>query len=96
MCWRNATNALWENSQLSYVQGFVQGSDYRRRELTLHAWCTDVDGRLLEPTWDVRDATGGVVYWGVPFTRDQLANLHLHYGVLDFYDGFADVLKDCK
>jgi hypothetical protein len=88
-CWQNAAGALWQDRSLFYVQGLVQG---RGNELIPHAWCTDRDGRLIEVTWDIRNATGAEVYIGVAFSRDQLVHLQSHFGRYGWYDGFAAVL----
>ena len=88
-CWRNANDTVWADPTLSYVQGFVQD---RRRELVPHAWCATADGQLLEVTWDVGRASGAEVYFGVPFSLDQLVALQMHLGTHGWHDGFADVL----
>jgi len=89
-CWRNAMQATFDNSkQLTYVQGFVIGS---MTQVVAHAWCVDRDDRLVELTWDVAIARGDERYFGVRFTREQLADLVLAYGTYDWYEGFSAVV----
>jgi hypothetical protein len=62
MCYQNAfTLALRFHDELAYAEGVaivggIPGTD--------HAWCVDLDGNVIDPTWKY-DKTQG--YQGVPF-----------------------------
>ena len=88
-CWANAYRVLDADASLTYVQGFVCGSDGL---IYPHAWCVDLHDRLVEVTWDCEKATGEERYFGVRFTRFQLAALIVHYRTFDWYEGFSSVL----
>ena len=88
-CFGNAYRAANVDPSLTYVQGFVRG---HADLIYPHAWCVDRRGRLIELTWDCAAATGGERYFGVRFTRRQLAILIVQYGNLDWYEGFSSVI----
>lgn len=88
-CFGNAYRAVDADPSLTYVQGLVRGrSDF----VYPHAWCVDDRGRLIELTWDCTASTGYELYFGVRFKRHQLAALIVHYGGLDWFEGFSLVI----
>lgn len=46
-CFRNALLLAFDNSDLTYVEGW--GTSIIPVE---HAWCVDYDGNVVDPTWD--------------------------------------------
>jgi hypothetical protein len=79
-CFYNCTMLALEHADLTYVEGYA-----RNIIPTLHAWCVDSLGRVIDPTWDY-DA--GHQYYGVPFSRDYLRQVFENedkkfYGLLD-------------
>lgn len=57
-CFKNAVEFATSGRMVRYCEGFAMGVIP-----TLHAWCIDREGRVLDPTWPYPDAS----YWGVPF-----------------------------
>jgi len=88
-CFANAYRAVDADASLSYVQGFVRGF---AGLIYPHAWCADRNGRLIELTWDCDAASGDEQYFGVRFTRSELAALFVRHGNFDWYEGFSDVV----
>ena len=58
-----------------------------------HAWCTDALGTLHEPTWDVKNATGLEMYFGLTFTLSQISALQVRCGTYDWYVDLRNILK---
>lgn len=89
-CFRNAYRAVDADSSLTYVQGFVLGF---AGLIYPHAWCVDRRNRLIETTWDCSAATGNEHYYGVRFSRHQLAGLLVHFGTFDWFEGFSSLIE---
>jgi len=68
LCFANSYRMAIDHS-LTYVEGFAVSqliSDYA----TLHAWCVDARGNVLDRTWGL-----GVAYFGIPFQTDYLQSV---------------------
>ena len=78
-CFKNAYQLLISDEKLRYAEGFAWDVDVL---LPLqHAWCVDVDGNVIDPTWD-----NGESYYGVVFELQyvlDVAQARRKYGVLD-------------
>ena len=86
----NAYRAVEADPSLTHVQGFVHGFAgfvYPR------AWCVDASGQLVELTYDSATANGSERYFGVRFSRFELAVLIAHGRTFDWYEGFSGVLR---
>lgn len=77
-CFKNAYQLFISHEKIRYVEGYA-----RRIEVplvTLHGWCIDENGKVLDPTWE------GDWYFGVVFDLDYVSAVLLarnKYGVLD-------------
>jgi len=56
-CYRNAARLALAESQLVYCEGYAVA-----HFPVEHAWCVDISGQVIEPTWPRR----GGEYFGVP------------------------------
>lgn len=78
-CFMNASHLALDHQDLSYVEGYA----YRPDLIPLqHAWCVDLEGRVVDNTWDRPEVCE---YLGVAFSRDHLSSLlvkHGYYGLL--------------
>lgn len=79
-CFYNCTMLALEHPELTYVEGY--GCNMIP---TMHAWCIDAQGRVVDPTWDYRE---GLNYYGVAFSRDYLRQVYggkdkKFYGLID-------------
>ena len=68
-CFFNAF-ILTMNKSLRYVEGFVQPCWLGYPYMVQHAWCVDVRGRVIDPTWRHDPQT---VYRGVAFKSRAVA-----------------------
>lgn len=76
-CFHNAANAAFHEPELIYCEGYASSIIP-----TLHAWCLDPEGRVLELTWS-KPATD---YFGIPFKLKflvQQAIANEEYGLID-------------
>ena len=75
-CFSNAFHlALRSPKKYIYVEGFAFSSIP-----TCHAWCVDLKGNVVDPTWKE-----GVEYFGIPFKLDfliQESDKNRTYGLL--------------
>jgi hypothetical protein len=80
-CYQNAFLLAIEKS-LIYCEGWATTGIIP----VIHAWCLDVDGKIVDPTWD------GQTYFGIPFKMEWLLvflQKQKYYGLLDnWQNGF--------
>lgn len=72
-CFRNALE-LAISSDLIYCEGYAFGAVIP----VLHAWCLDLNGNVIDPTWE-----SGKEYVGVPFDTDYVVAFTDKYAVYD-------------
>ncbi len=101
---RGAVKHCYENSfrmmvrhDLTYVEGYAYNP--ATRFCTLHAWCVDKSGRVLDRTWRADNA----FYFGVPFKasyakqiiadRKRRLGEELYYGFLDDWEPDFPLIK---
>ncbi|MEU2354333.1 hypothetical protein ABZ599_15425 [Streptomyces misionensis] len=85
-CFANAAATEQEHPHLACTEGFAvaDGSPVP----TAHAWCTDVNGDVIDPTWS---DLGGSAYLGIvlpPALRPR------NWGVLEAPDSLYQLLRN--
>lgn len=65
-CYMNATKAVWKDSSLTYVEGYVSVHGVP----IAHAWAVTRSGTVIDSTTRSTRGIGG--YYGVPFKREYL------------------------
>lgn len=83
-CFFNAAKLVLDSFKYTYCEGFAFGQVLP----VVHAWCIDVNGNVIDPTW-----SKGSDYIGVPFTNQYLIQRLAktgYYGSLidNFQEGF--------
>lgn len=95
MCFKNAHELALANEELTYCEGFATTGLIP----VLHGWCSDAEGRVVDPTWREADRApvAGWEYLGIPFDInfvDEVTNLKGSYGILDDLDIYNYPLPD--
>jgi len=88
-CYKNVTEIVIDNENLTYVEGFAQSKGLIT---TNHAWCCTKEGKVIDPTWK-----DGEFYYGVPFATKYLIETLLErekYGILDDWERGYPLLKE--
>ena len=83
-CFRNAALLSMETSY-QYVEGYALSIIP-----TIHAWCTDKKGRVIDPTWE-----DGKEYYGIIFKDSYLLKYLLkykRYGLLENWENAYPLL----
>ncbi|MER6560169.1 hypothetical protein ABT300_21020 [Streptomyces sp. NPDC001027] len=88
-CFANAAATEREHPHLVYTEGFAvaAGSPVP----TAHAWCTDADGQVIDPTWP---ELGGSAYLGIVLPSNLRPRTHCSWGVLEAPDSLYPLLRD--
>lgn len=76
-CFANAAATEQAHRHLAYTEGFALTIDSQMP--VAHAWCTDRDGRVVDPTWS---ALGGTAYLGIVLPPTLRPCAPHHWGVL--------------
>lgn len=81
LCFTNALNLAMDRKDLVYMEGY--GAWHIP---TLHAWCVDPQGRVIDPTWRyAKEDAHQVQYLGLPIKLDYVLATTLKtrtYGVI--------------
>ena len=89
MCFRNAFQTAEKNWGWHYAEGYAF---YAFSVIpTLHAWCTDEDGFVIDPTWK-----DGKEYYGVEFSLNFVRKTSLRkgtWGVIDDWENEFPLLR---
>jgi len=99
-CYCNSHNFLMNHGKrmgLTYVEGYAF-SDIAGGSVTIHAWCSDLSGNVLDRTW----REPALAYFGIPFQRNYLIEaMRLRserlgekaFGILDDWQGDYPLIK---
>ncbi|MCZ1011917.1 hypothetical protein [Streptomyces lydicus] len=87
-CAANAAATEREHPHLAYTEGFTVSAD--SPVPVAHAWCTDVDGRVVDPTWT---ALGDSAYLGIVLPPNLRPQAPLNRGVLEAPDTLFPLLR---
>jgi hypothetical protein len=79
-CYRNSALMSLRHG-LTYVEGFA--STNINHLPTLHAWCIDLEGNVLDRTWGF---TGENAYFGVPINSGYVKHMHKIAGIYSVID----------
>ncbi|GAB7185761.1 hypothetical protein ATKI12_5592 [Kitasatospora sp. Ki12] len=63
-CYRNAQRTELAHPALIYTEGWALAATATAPIPLPHAWCTTVDGDVVDPTW--AGLGGGIAYFGIP------------------------------
>ncbi|MFE9291952.1 hypothetical protein [Streptomyces olivaceus] len=88
-CFANAMATEREHPHLAYTEGFAIAAD--SPEPTAHAWCTDADGYVSDPTWS---QLGGGAYLGIALPSHLRPRAPLYRGVLEAPSSLFPLLRD--
>ncbi|MFI1377671.1 hypothetical protein ACH4UY_37535 [Streptomyces longwoodensis] len=86
-CYANAAATECKHPHLSYAEGFAvaDGSPVP----TAHAWCTDANGQVIDPTWS---KLGGSAYLGIVLPPALRPRPPRSWGVLEAPDSLYPLL----
>lgn len=87
-CFANAAATEQKHPHLAYTEGFAvaAGSPVP----TAHAWCTDADGHVIDPTWS---QLGGSAYLGIVLPSNLRPRAPRYWGVLEAPDSLYPLLR---
>lgn len=83
-CFKNATHLAIFDSRLTYVEGYMDMYGVPIQ----HAWLSDADGFVIDPTIRNNDDNRISEYFGVPFITDYVEKACMAngiYGILDYF-----------
>ncbi|MBO1286107.1 hypothetical protein ACIP28_29735 [Streptomyces albidoflavus] len=88
-CFANAAATERKHPHLVYTEGFAvaAGSPVG----VAHAWCTDSEGRVVDPTWS---DLGGSAYLGIVLPPDTRPQRHRAWGVLESPETLFPLLRN--
>jgi hypothetical protein len=85
-CYGNAFRLMLDRPDLTYCEGI--GSNFIQ---TMHAWCVDRDGRVIDPTWKPDPLLGtSPEYFGIRLRRAWVIRTTIErrqYGIHEFLLG---------
>lgn len=95
-CYLNAYTLAASDSSLTYTEGFALAEPHRGfsgAALSAHAWVTDPDNTVIDPTWASGDMPPGhtVAYLGVPFATEFVSERGVETGRCSIF-GTDDLL----
>ncbi|MGW3228735.1 hypothetical protein [Kitasatospora sp. NPDC001095] len=80
-CYRNAQRTELAHPALIYTEGWALAATATAPIPLPHAWCTTVDGDVVDPTW--AGLGGGIAYFGIPLADPALRPGAAGHGVLE-------------
>ncbi|GHG14068.1 hypothetical protein ACFFSH_31310 [Streptomyces filamentosus] len=87
-CFVNAAETELEHPGLAYIEGLALGGDSPLP--TLHAWCADGDGQVIDPTWS---ELGGSAYLGIALPSALRPQGPRYWGVLEAPNSLYSLLR---
>ncbi|MFJ4691725.1 hypothetical protein [Streptomyces sp. NPDC088766] len=88
-CFANAAATEREHPHLAYTEGFAVAAD--SPVPTAHAWCTDADGHVIDPTWP---EPGCSTYLGIVLPPNLRPREPSNWGVLEAPDSLYPLLRN--
>lgn len=97
-CYCNAANiVIDEPERFIYCEGYAVGVIP-----VMHAFCIDVEGRVVDPTWYGKSERGrtptlGTEYFGIAIKKDYLVKTLIkneRYGVIDQWQAEWPIMRD--
>ncbi|MGW1273199.1 hypothetical protein [Streptomyces sp. NPDC002491] len=88
-CFANAAETEREHPHLAYTEGFAVAAD--NPVPTAHAWCTDPDGHVIDPTWS---KLGGSAYLGIVLPSNLRPRAPHNWGVLEAPGSLYPLLRN--
>ncbi|WP_432184923.1 hypothetical protein [Streptomyces tendae] len=88
-CFANAAATEREHPHLAYTEGFAVAANSPLP--TAHAWCTNADGHVIDPTWS--DHEGGA-YLGIALPTHLRPRAPHNWGVLEAPDSLYTLLRN--
>lgn len=88
-CFKNAFNLANDNPGYTYVEGYASSKTVCMP--LEHAWVVDLDGNVIDNTWEDGDE-----YFGVPFKTDYVRRTILDkktYGVIENWEQKFPLMK---
>lgn len=94
-CFANAQKMVLANFDLVYCEGWASTQEVFFP--TLHAWCLDKSGRVVDPTWTKRRYAREPSYFGVEISTDYMLKTMMrtstHLPIIDNYGEGYPILK---
>ncbi|MFI8091527.1 hypothetical protein ACIF9R_24940 [Streptomyces sp. NPDC086080] len=87
-CFVNAAETEREHPDLAYIEGLALGDGSPLP--TLHAWCADRDGQVIDPTWS---KLGGSAYLGIALPPALRPLGSRYWGVLEAPNSLYSLLR---
>ncbi|WP_159401690.1 hypothetical protein [Streptomyces sp. NRRL F-5053] len=87
-CFANAAATEREHPHFAYTEGFAIGSN---PVPTAHAWCTDANGHVIDPTWS---DPGGNAYLGIVLPPSLRPRAPRNWGVLEAPQSLFPLLRN--
>lgn len=88
-CFANAQQLAFTNDDLTYCEGWATPKALAFP--TLHAWCSDSKGQVVDITWTLARYPKGAVYCGVqfktPYVIKEAFKANAHQSLLDDWQG---------
>jgi hypothetical protein len=79
----------------TYVEGYATSGDLTIKLPVLHAWLVDLEGRVIDATWNKPEDS---VYFGVPFRSDYIFDLlektSQYHSLIDHFPSRWELLRD--
>lgn len=88
-CFANAAAVERDHPHLVYTEGFAVASGSPVG--VAHGWCTDSEGRVVDPTWS---DLGGSAYLGIVLPVDSRPQRHRAWGVLENPETLFPLLRN--
>lgn len=84
-----------QHEAYTYVEGYASSGNLDFTFPVLHAWLTDQDGNVIDPTWGNPEKS---IYFGVPFKTDYVFDLieksKQYHSIIDHFPSKWELLRD--